>query len=184
MNAIDTLKKEHRATETLLAILEKVSERMETGQAVHPGDLNRILEFIRTFTDRCHHGKEEEILFPALLAAGLPKEGGPIGLMLMEHEAGRQFVAAMEEAMTRHVSGKADAGPEWAKQARGYIAHLRQHIEKEDRVLFPMAEGRLSPEKLAELAEAFERMEETVIGPGRHEELHRLLEDLRRSYLD
>ena len=84
--AVEQLKKEQAAIETMLEILDAVCFRLKAGEKIDPAHLTQIVEFIRGFADRCHHGKEEEIFFPALEVAGIPKEGGPIGVMLGQHE--------------------------------------------------------------------------------------------------
>src|SRR5512136_1160927 len=98
MSATDTLKSEHRGVERMLAIVEAAANRLQAGQAV-PADLFlNAVDFFRGFTDGCHHAKEETKLFPAMEQRGIPHAGGPIGVMLAEHEMGRTYVRAMAEA--------------------------------------------------------------------------------------
>ncbi|MEM3061405.1 MAG: hemerythrin domain-containing protein, partial [Candidatus Bathyarchaeia archaeon] len=78
--------------------MEKVCEKLDSGERVEPGHLEQVLEFIKFFADKCHHGKEEDLLFPAMEEAGIPKGGGPIGMMLTEHAMGRGYVKAMSKA--------------------------------------------------------------------------------------
>jgi hemerythrin-like domain-containing protein len=140
------------------------------------GDLQGFLGFLKEFADTCHHGKEEGILFPALVKAGVPQQGGPIGQMLAEHAEGRKLIKAMEAAASP-VDARA-----FAAAAGGYAGLLRSHIDKENRVLFPTADRVLLEPELDGIFERFEQHEETVIGHGRHEELHALLKDLKRRY--
>lgn len=143
----------------MLKVLERVSRRLEGGEHVDPRDLEGIIEFLRMFADRCHHGKEEDRLFPAMEAAGIPMEGGPITVMLKEHKVGRGFVGRMAEAVLRIKEGDENVFREFVEAARSYIALLTQHIEKEDKILFPMAEHYIPRERRAELLESFEREE-------------------------
>lgn len=182
MRATEQLMEEHRAIETMLNILENVCQRLETGKAVDAEHLEHILEFIRIFADRCHHGKEEDLLFPAMEKAGIPREGGPIGVMLIEHVQGRNYVRGMGEAVSRYKAGEVKAASDFIANARGYIALLRQHINKEDNILYRMADMHLSESKQQELLEQFEQVERERIGPGKHEEFHRLLEHLETVY--
>jgi hemerythrin-like domain-containing protein len=69
------------------------------------GDWKKALDFIRHFADECHHFKEEQVLFPAMEEHGIPKEGGPIGMMLIEHEEGRGYVRDMAAAIALAVFG-------------------------------------------------------------------------------
>jgi hemerythrin-like domain-containing protein len=115
--------------------------------------------------------------------AGIPKTGGPLGVMLHEHVEGRGYVKAMSEALAGVKKGDRRAAALFAENARNYGALLSQHIAKEDHILYPMADARLTAAQQSELAACFADVEENVIGPGRHEEYHRLLKELESAYL-
>ncbi|NKE72657.1 hemerythrin domain-containing protein [Candidatus Manganitrophus noduliformans] len=183
MKPTDQLKKEHEAILLLLRVLDKVAARLEAGERVDATDLDRMLEFIRIFADRCHHGKEETFLFPALEEAGMPREGGPVGVMLQEHDQGRRYVEALSKAVAGYQADDPEAAASFAASARSYIQHLTQHIEKENHILFPMADRFLSDGKQKALLNAFDRIEEEVVGKGKHEEFHLLLDHLSEVYL-
>jgi len=180
MSATDVLKDEHRGVERMLAIVEAAGKRLEAGGDV-PADLYlNAVDFFRGFTDGCHHAKEEEKLFPALEQRGILREGGPIGVMLAEHERGRAYVRAMAEAAGRYSKGDKSAAPVLIQNGRNYVELLRQHIAKEDRVLFPMADKVLSGAEQTQLFEAFETIERERTGPGEHERYHHVLDELER----
>ena len=92
MNSIQILKNEHRLIEKVIGILEGMVCSSRKGEELSMERLKKILQFTRIFIDRCHHGKEESCLFPCLEKRGIPREGGPIGVMLQEHEMGRRLV--------------------------------------------------------------------------------------------
>ncbi len=117
MEPIEELKNEHRGVETMLRIIEAVSKRYADGHEVDNRDFDAILEFLTVFVDRCHHGKEEDFLFPALEAAGVPRDQGPIGVLLHEHEQGRQLVAQLRDAAETFMSGDKAAGKTIEKTA-------------------------------------------------------------------
>jgi hemerythrin-like domain-containing protein len=181
VSVTEDLRTEHRAIERMLAVLEAAARRLESGRGVRPGLLREAVDFVRNFADRCHHGKEEENLFPRMEAAGVPRSGGPLGVMLLEHDQGRQRVAAFAGAIDAYEDGDGSAARAIAENARGYVALLRQHIGKEDSVLFPMADRVLSPDDQRELEQRFQEIETEVMGPGVHERYHRLLDDLERE---
>lgn len=183
MKATDELKKEHEAVELMLRILQTVAGKLKGGERVNTEHLDGILEFLSIFVDKCHHGKEEEFLFPALEAAGVPRDGGPIGVMLDEHEQGRKLVAKLKTAVTPYRSGDQTVAADIQQTINEYVALLTHHIIKENTVLFPMEDARLSPNQDIELFEAFERLERERIGPGKHEEFHALLDRLQDIYL-
>ena len=141
MTPTEQLKEEHQGILLMLKILEKVCLKLESQEKVAPDHLERIVEFFRVFADKCHHGKEEDLLFPEMERAGISREGGPIGVMLMEHNQGRAYVRGMGEAAYGFRKGHPSAAAEFTKNARDYIALLTQHINKENNILFPMGIG-------------------------------------------
>jgi hemerythrin-like domain-containing protein len=185
MNPIEELKNEHRGVEAALRILEGICRNAEIARRIDAGrDIERLLEFFAVFVDTCHHGKEEALLFPALEREGVSRRGGPIGVMLAEHVSGRTHIAEMSRVLAEAQAGRSGAVEDFLRHARGYAELLRQHIFKEESVLFKLAED-LLPEKVkAELVKGFERIEEEKVGPGRHEAFHRMLEELGGIYGD
>jgi hemerythrin-like domain-containing protein len=183
MGPLEDLRAEHEGILLMLRILERVCARLVPGGRLDMTHLDKIMEFFVVFVDKCHHGKEEEFLFPALEETGVPREGGPIGVMLREHAAGRTYVSQMRQTLTGYKAGNPGAGEGFQQHARQYTELLRQHIDKENNVLFVMAESRLPRAKEKELGRAFEKLEKERIGEGRHEEFHALLDQLQREYL-
>jgi len=173
------LRKDHDAILFGLTILEHMAElvRAESGYDVE--DLKGMVDFFRTFADKCHHGKEEDILFPAMEDAGIPRGNGPIGVMLNEHEVGRKLIKGLDSAITGDVVNK----EEFANAADLYVELLRSHISKENNVLFPMGDRRIPVSRQRELQEEFDRFEKEFMGDGRHEEIHRFIEDMEVKYL-
>jgi hemerythrin-like domain-containing protein len=141
--------------------------------------LEHLLKDLRDVVD----DKEEEFLFPALEVAGVPREGGPIGIMLSEHEQGRKLVAKLKEAVTHYKSGDHANASSVQLIINDYVALLTQHITKENTILFPMADAKLDSSKDAELSEAFEQLERERIGVGKHDEFHAFLDQLQKTYL-
>lgn len=175
--AIEDLLHEHEAILFALKILASISRKLEGPIQVDPADLTAFVGFLKEFADKCHHGKEEGLLFPALAAADVQEAGEALAGLLREHEEGRKWIAEMSAAIDPVLNPAA-----FIHAAQGYTELLRSHIEKENNELFPMAERVLSPERLESLYEAFEEHESKVIGQGRHEELHALLKSLRSKY--
>lgn len=182
MKSADELRNEHRGIEVMLDILDGAAEKLRGGAPADFGHLDGMTEFLSVFADKCHHGKEEDFLFPALEAAGIPNEGGPIGVMLSEHRKGREFIAGMKRGIEAMKAGDRGGVSLFAENAAEYTSLLRQHIQKEDNVLFVMAEQRLDAAKDKELFRGFERVEEERIGKGKHEEFHALLDRLQEIY--
>ena len=180
MKPTEVLIAEHNAVLTALQILEKAAAAPPESQASE--HLEQLVDFFRGFVDRCHHGKEEIALFPELERRGVAREGGPIGVMLMEHEKGREYVRAIADELDRMRHGDAGATGRIREQAGAYCELLQAHIDKENSVLFPIAD-RLVPEDIAEqLAGQFEEIERTRVGEGKHEAYHAMLHALKKHY--
>lgn len=175
MKSTEQLKNEHQAVLLASDILEKICQKLEAGEKVDPKHQGDILEFIKIFVDKCHHSKEEALLFPAMEKVGIPKEHGPIGMMLVEHDMGRDYVKGMNENISNP--------KKFIESARGYTKLLKQHIEKENNILYRMADTQLSQAKDDELLKEFDKLELERIGPGKHEEFHEMLERLDGIYL-
>lgn len=181
MNATKRLMDEHRVIERAIAALEAAARRLDSGRSIRAGFFIDAARFIKEFADGAHHRKEEGLLFPAMEAAGVPKDGGPIGVMLAEHEEGRQLTRGMRAAAEKLAAGDEAERGEVVRNAMGYVHLLRQHIIKEDGVLFPMADRVLRDRERTELESAFERIAREEAGEGVHERYLGLAESLERE---
>ena len=180
MRAIDDLKTEHELIGRVLTILEAEVKNIEGGAAPRPEMLSDALAFIRGFADRCHHGKEERHLFPALAEKSDALRLGPVSVMLLEHDEGRGYAANLEAAIAGIRGGK----PEATQAARGalqrYCRMLRNHIDKEENVLFPIAAEVLSTEEASGVAIGFDAVEDEM-GAAAHERFHALVEKMETA---
>lgn len=183
MKATEQLKKEHNAVKIMLLVLDKMCHKLEAGEDVDPDHLESLLEFFKVFVDRCHHVKEENLLFVAMQRTVDPNDGDRIGALLKDHVSGRNFIGEMALAAVDYRAGDERARQAIVSGAKHYITLLIQHIDIEDNVLYPLADERLSPQKQEELLIQFDKLEEEEIGAGKHEEYHRLIERLRDIYL-
>jgi hemerythrin-like domain-containing protein len=183
MKATQQLKDEHEGIKLMLNIIDSISNSMENGKELNTDHFEKILDFLKVFVDKCHHGKEEDILFPDLEVHGLPKEGGPIAVMLHEHQMGREHIKSMNIAFNEFKSGNKLAIARIISGSRDYVELLRNHIEKENNILFMMADKALNESEQSKLFDDFEKMEIEKIGLGKHEEYHKLLKELKNIYL-
>lgn len=161
---IQILMAEHRVIETVLGALESAANR-DVGVSFY----ERAVDFIATYADALHHGKEEDRLFPKMVERGMPAEQGPIAVMLEEHRIGRAHVAAMRAQIEAvDLEGL-------KRESLAYAALLRNHIAKEDQVLYPMGRNVLSAQDLEDLTSRFA---EVVPPPGGAEAYVQLAADL------
>jgi hemerythrin-like domain-containing protein len=164
MQCFDELEHDHHVIEQVAALLADVSAHASAERAFAFGAW--AVEFVRRFSDGCHHAKEEQALFPLLEARGIPRRGGPIGMMLLEHQEGRELVLGMERALA------ARDLPAFVASAGAWAGLLRAHIAKERNVLFPLGARRLDAADDRALRERFAAIERETGGEALHERLH------------
>ena len=181
MEATKILMEEHRVIERVIAAIEVAAGRLDSDPSIRAGFFLEAADFIREFADGSHHRKEEGVLFPAMEAAGVPKKGGPIGVMLAEHEEGRRMTRGMRAAAEKLATGDEAARDEVQRNALGYVNLLRQHIMKEDSVLFPMADRVIQGQERAEVVDAFERIQQEETSEGVHQKYLGVAESLERE---
>ncbi len=133
------LRDEHDWILKVAGVLEEVLSR-EGDQGLDFDAVEDCVTFIRLFADACHHGQEEDLLFPELEARGMPREGGPIAVMLHEHQVGRGYARQMAKALTEAREGDPEARAVLVNAAHGYVDLIRAHIRKENDVLFNWAD--------------------------------------------
>jgi hemerythrin-like domain-containing protein len=173
--ATDMLSDEHRVIERVLAVLQKLTTRPVENSL---DCWRETLDFFSHFADQCHHFKEEQVLFPAMEERGIPRDGGPIGMMLMEHEEGRTYVRAMLSAIPLVVTKNEAAKEILVDKAKAYLRLLKDHIQKEDEILFKIADDVISPDEQRQLLRSFEEHEAKEIGEGVHEKYLKIAEEL------
>lgn len=182
MRPTEILSSEHRVIEIVLAVLDRIAEDAIATSSLDLASARDAIAFLRGFADQCHHGKEEARLFPAMERCGIPRDAGPTAVMRHEHEIGRAHVRKMDQAATDHEKGVAGAADRFAFEARGFVELLRDHIAKEDQVLFPMADRMLPAAAMAELESDFGRFERDEMGAGAHERFLDIARSLAARY--
>jgi hemerythrin-like domain-containing protein len=177
---IEELMEEHRVIERALGILEVAADLLDDDEGVDPDLFVDMVDFLSTFADKCHHAKEEKQLFVKMQECGASGEVGPIAVMLREHDDGRAHVRKMAKLSKEKMTEKTKKG--LSAEARAYVNLLSQHIQKEDKILYPMAEQMLSDLDMKELEKAFAEVEEKIMGPGVHEKYHHRIEEWEKKY--
>jgi hemerythrin-like domain-containing protein len=170
----ETLKHEHQIILLVLGAVGREMRQIQAGGPLPEERIGQMIDFIQNFADRCHHAKEEKLLFARMEERGIPVHGGPIGVMLQEHDEGRRLVRAAAEALPQASAGDVGARTTLSSNLLGFVRLLRAHIDKEDNILYPMADEILTAADQADLAAAFERVEAEEMGEGTHERYHQL----------
>jgi hemerythrin-like domain-containing protein len=177
MKSTKLLMAEHGNILEALHVLDAMCTEIENGGSLNKDDISSLVSFLRTFADGSHHVKEEAMFFPALMQAGMTLQDGPLRVMAYEHERGRALTSAIEEAASRN--DKKD----FLMYGRRYVQLLSEHIEKENYVLFDMADQTLTDEEDQKVADAFTHFDQNIVGMPTYERVHSLLEKLASKYL-
>lgn len=160
-SATAILRADHDLILRALALLERLADRLGRGEPTDEPARQWLLDFFASFVHGCHYWKEEQHLFPALEHRGLPRPGGLLAAMLADHNEGRRLVHALSDG----------PGCVQSDLIRHYAALLRSHIQKENDVLFPVADEVLDRARQGQLAAAFGAVEAQIVGPGVREGL-------------
>lgn len=159
---------EHKLILRMITLVEKNTELLEQGKFRNWQFYLDAVDFIRNYADRFHHAKEEDVLFVELIKNGMPEKNSPIEAMHMEHDQGRAHVRAMEEAAQRALDGESGQASIIAEHAKGYAELLRGHIQKEDDILYPLAERTLPEEVRDGMLRAYDEAEAKTPDLERH----------------
>lgn len=170
---VQVLFDEHRLIEKMLA---EVEARVLTASKLPLEFVETALDFFAAFADGSHHYKEERVLFPMLEAAGMPVHGGPIAVMLHEHDIGRRCLSTVRQNLEGAKAGSAEAAGAIRASLAEYVDMLRRHIWKEDNILFEMAKVRISSD--AEMAEMRRLFEEEAKATGLRERYEAILNEV------
>lgn len=176
------LREEHRVILRVLEVLERLVSKVQGSTGFESGALARCVEFFRLFADACHHAKEENLLFPVLEQRGIPREGGPIGVMLYEHGIARQLTKQMGAELAAHEGGDSDAALRFVRVARQYHALLTDHIFKEDNVLFTMGDRVMTEDDQHKLCASFGEVGCRAFEGKRREQLEQVADELEARW--
>ena len=153
--ATEILSLEHENILKFIDALLKKCEVMEKKKEIDSDFFEKAIDFIRNYADKFHHAKEEDILFKELCKDTVEMHCNPVEQMLYEHDLGRNFVKGIEEGLKKNDMGKI------IKNSKGYADLLREHIYKEDNILYPMAEQSLGKAIKTKMLKEFERIEKS-----------------------
>jgi hemerythrin-like domain-containing protein len=175
------LEDEHDSIETMLKVLVKVTKKIEKSGRVPRTDLASIIDFLSTFVDKCHLTKEDDILFPEL------KNSSPVVRRFIDelhddHVLGRAYIWGLRSALPGYKKGNIEQYMLVAI-ASSYIRLLAKHLKKENLFFLVAEEIMVGQGKEKYIENRFGYLERNLIGKGKHEEYHRLLDRLELKYL-
>lgn len=178
MQARGPLMIEHRLIERMIALIRKALEQVESVRRIDAGFVDQAVDFIHTYADRTHHGKEEDIMFRTLDARPLSDEDRRLmNELIEEHAFGRHTTRALVEANARYRNGDAGALEEVAARLRTLVEFYPRHIAKEDKTFFPAARAYVTEEEDQAMLREFWEFDRKMI----HEKYQSLVQALEKG---
>jgi DUF438 domain-containing protein len=171
---------DHQAVERVMAAMEKT---LGGPDAPSPAHVAKVLEFFVEYVDRTHNQKEEQHLFPLIEERGVPRSGGPLGVMLQEHEQSRALLSRWGDLAEAYIGGERGVLDELRSAFREYATLLKGHFWKENDILYPMALRVMSAADGEAVVRGIEAVE-AARGAGTRERYYRLAEELAAPALE
>ncbi len=179
---VELMMQEHELIVGVLASLQGMAETLAAGGSVLRQDVADFGRFFRDFADKCHHGKEEDRLFVKMIEIGFPQESGPIAVMLAEHDAGRQEVRGLINIGSGTGLLSEEERASAIDCATQLVPLLFAHIQKENNILYPMAQNAIPAEEFERLDQSCDAFDEEIRGQLDVAALKELAADLMRRY--
>ncbi len=176
----DYLIAEHEMIERAMEALRRSLADLEQTIA-QPLQMKRAIDFLLEFGDKIHNRKEEEFLFPRMQQRGIPMEGGPIGVMLMEHDAERKLLQRMLAALPALAGADAGVRQQFRNEGEEYLKVRAEHIWKENDILYPMARKVLQPADADDLLTTFRTIDRETYGSDSAEKFRRMVEEVEKG---
>ncbi|MBW2465687.1 MAG: DUF438 domain-containing protein [Deltaproteobacteria bacterium] len=159
----DFLVAEHEMIERAMAVLKNCLERIDESVKA-PLQMQRAIDFLLEFGDKIHNTKEEKFLFPLMQTKGLPVEGGPIGVMLMEHDAERKLLQRMMNELPNLADATSAARQKYVAEGFEYLKIRAEHIWKENDVLYAMGRKVFTDDDNTSLLNSFKTLDQQTYG--------------------
>ncbi|HEX8925007.1 MAG TPA: hemerythrin domain-containing protein, partial [Terriglobales bacterium] len=175
--ATEALEREHELIQKVVAIMAQLVSQLELRHAVSSEVLRDLLQFMREFSEQCHHGKEESYFFPYLESKGVPSTGCPLAALKGEHAKSRQLLDDLNSAAAIYIGNPENGRLALTDVLQSLVTLYPAHMWKEDYLLFPMADKVLGEADHESLLRQFE-MAEQVLGSNAHERFSRLADEL------
>lgn len=177
----DYLVAEHELIERSMAVLKTIAEQIELDEDINLVQLSRSIDFLLNFGDKIHNKKEEEQVFPLMAQKGIPIEGGPLGVMLKEHEEERSLLTKMSAALPGFNTLSFEEKIEFKEEALEYLKVRADHIWKENDVLYPMGRQAFADSDNTALLESFDKINSETYGKNAFEKFNAMVAEVEEG---
>lgn len=184
MNAIELMVSEHENIKNMLSVIRRMCIKVLNNEDINYEDFYKVIDFVRNYSDKHHHAKEENILFKKMgeeLGERIAK--GPIAGMLVEHDLGRLYMSNLEVALEKFNKGDKDARVDIIANAVSYTDLLTRHIEKEDTTIYTFAQRALSRSAMEDIEEKCNEVEIIAAEKALQKKYKDMREELKEKYM-
>ena len=177
MKPIGLLMREHRLIERLIKLLEKELDNIKKTKKVNPDFIQKSVDFFRTYADRTHHGKEEDILFRAIKKKKITNYlKNIIKRLEQDHQHARKIVTDLSNQNSNYIQGKTSSIKEITNDLEKLVTLYPIHIEIEDKEFFYPSMDYLTEEEQQKMLQEFYDFDKKMI----HEKYLTLLENVTK----
>jgi len=182
MKPTEDLKYEHKAITLMLNVMSNISKNIKEKKVFYTNDVEKIVDFLTVYVDKCHRNKEEAVFYPALLLSKHPFKN--IGLIINEHSIGKSYLDEILCCIENCKIGSTFSCERIADCISNYVQLIQEHIKKEEDDYFPEANKALSDEAQHEISKQFKIINDGFVGLGIHNRYNELLKSLESKYLN
>jgi len=184
MKPTEDLKSEHKAITLMLNIMSNISKSIKDKKVFYTNDVEKIVDFLFVYVDKCHRNKEEAVFYPALLMTEYPADKMPVGQIINEHAIGKGYLDEIMSCVVTCKLGSSFSCERIADCITNYVQLIQNHIQKEENDYFPEANKVLSDEAQHEISKQFKHIDDEFVDFGIHNRYDELLKSLESKYLD
>jgi len=183
MDSIKLMMEEHQYILRVLEVVRRACYGVMKGEEINYEDFDQMIDFIRSYADAHHHGKEEKLLFQEMVT-----HLGALGQklithgMLVEHDSGRLFIQELNAALDRVKAGDDMSRLDVIANAISYTHLLKRHIEKEDAVVYTFAARQLSAEIMDKVNQDTAQFEQSALEKNTKNYYEQLVTKLEEKY--
>jgi hemerythrin-like domain-containing protein len=184
MKPTEDLKYEHKAITLMLNVLSNISDSLKDKKVFYTRDVEKIVDFLSIYGDKCHRNKEESVFYPALLMTEYSNDKMPVSLIINEHSIGKGYLDEIICCVENCKIGSTFSCERIADCIANYVQLIQNHIKKEENDYFPMANKALSEEAQNEISKQFRLINDEFIGMDIHTRYDELLKSMESKYLN
>ena len=183
MKPTDNLITEHKEICELLNIMSVIAENIKSKDVFYPNDVDEIIDSMIILLDKSHHGKEEDVFYPELILSGILKEKAPLSINNNEHMLAKRYLNEISSCVVNCKIGIDFSGELLADSLTNCVDVIHNHIQREEEIVFPLANEAFSIEKQNEIYKKFEDIEQKNIRHNFNDHLNKLVNNLNNKYL-